>query len=37
VIDERWIAIKASWASYRDCPISFVTVWRRQELRGATR
>ena len=29
VIDDRWIAIKARWAAYRDVPISFVCVWRR--------
>lgn len=29
VIDDRWIAIKARWAAYRDVPISFACVWRR--------
>jgi SAM-dependent methyltransferase len=34
VIDDGWIEIKASWAQYRDCPISFVMVWRREAGRG---
>jgi len=29
VIDERWIARKPAWASYKDVPISFAAVWRR--------
>ena len=29
VIDDRWVATKASWAAHRDVPISFVCVWRR--------
>ncbi|HET7501869.1 MAG TPA: class I SAM-dependent methyltransferase [Kofleriaceae bacterium] len=29
VIDDRWVATKASWAAYRDVPISFACVWRR--------
>lgn len=29
VIDDRWVETKASWAAYRDCPISFALVWRR--------
>lgn len=29
VIDDRWIAQKASWAAYRDVPISHALVWRR--------
>lgn len=29
VIDERWIAKKPKWAQYRDCPVSFLAVWRR--------
>jgi SAM-dependent methyltransferase len=29
VIDDRWVAIKASWAAHRDVPISFACVWRR--------
>jgi hypothetical protein len=29
LIDDRWIAIKARWAAYRDVPISFACVWRR--------
>ena len=29
VIDDRWIATKASWAAHRDVPISFAFVWRR--------
>ena len=29
LIDDRWVEIKASWAAYRDCPISFALVWRR--------
>ena len=28
VIDDRWIATKASWAAHRDVPFSFVCVWR---------
>jgi SAM-dependent methyltransferase len=31
VIDERWVDTKPSWAPYRDVPISFAWVWRRQE------
>jgi len=30
VVDEHWIAIKASWAAYREYPISFAFVWRRR-------
>lgn len=29
VIDDRWVETKASWAAYRDVPISFAFVWRR--------
>ena len=29
LIDERWIALKPSWAPLRDVPISFSIVWRR--------
>jgi SAM-dependent methyltransferase len=29
VIDDRWVAIKASWAKHRDVPISFAFVWRQ--------
>jgi SAM-dependent methyltransferase len=29
VIDERWIARKPSWASFKDVPVSFAAVWRR--------
>jgi len=29
IIDDRWVATKASWAAYRDVPISFACVWRR--------
>jgi SAM-dependent methyltransferase len=30
VIDDRWVKTKPSWAAYRDVPISFACVWRRQ-------
>jgi SAM-dependent methyltransferase len=29
IIDDRWVETKASWAPYRDTPISFAFVWRR--------
>ncbi len=29
VIDDRCVETKASWAVYRDVPISFAFVWRR--------
>jgi SAM-dependent methyltransferase len=29
LIDDRWIALKPSWAPLRDVPISFAAVWRR--------
>lgn len=29
VIDDRWVVTKPSWAAYRDVPISFAWVWRR--------
>ena len=29
LIDERWIALKPSWAPLRDVPVSFAAVWRR--------
>jgi len=29
IIDDRWVTTKASWAAYRDVPISFACVWRR--------
>jgi SAM-dependent methyltransferase len=28
LVDERWIALKPSWAPLRDVPISFAAVWR---------
>jgi hypothetical protein len=31
VIDDRWIETKPSWSAYRDVPISFAWVWRRDE------
>ena len=30
LIDDRWIALKPRWAEYRDYPVSFATVWRRE-------
>jgi hypothetical protein len=32
VIDDRWVETKTSWAAYRDCPISFAFVWRRDSI-----
>jgi len=32
VIDDRWVSTKPSWEEYRDVPISFACVWRRQSL-----
>jgi len=29
VIDERWIAKKPKWGQHKDCPVSFLAVWRR--------
>ena len=29
VIDDRWIETKPNWAPYRDVPISFAWVWRK--------
>ena len=29
LVDERWIAVKPSWAPLRYVPISFAAVWRR--------
>lgn len=29
LIDDRWIALKPSWASLKDVPVSFAAVWRR--------
>jgi SAM-dependent methyltransferase len=31
VIDDRWMKTKPNWAAYRDVPISFACVWRRQD------
>jgi len=33
VIDNRWVETKPSWARYRDVPISFAWVWRKDETR----
>ena len=30
IIDEAWIALKPKWARFRQHPISFVFVWRKQ-------
>ena len=30
VIDERWIEKKPKWEVYRDVPVSFLAVWRRE-------
>jgi SAM-dependent methyltransferase len=32
VVDDRWVETKPSWAAYRDVPISFAWVWRRNEI-----
>ena len=32
IIDDRWVRTKPSWEEYRDVPISFAYVWRRQSL-----
>ena len=29
VIDDRWVKLKPTWAAYRDVPVSFACVWRR--------
>ena len=29
LVDDRWVRTKATWTTYRDCPISFAFVWRR--------
>ena len=34
LIDERWIALKPSWAPLRDVPVSFAAVWRRGAARS---
>jgi hypothetical protein len=28
-LSDRWVETKASWAAYRDVPVSFAWVWRR--------
>ena len=29
LVDVRWVRTKATGTTYRDCPISFAFVWRR--------
>jgi hypothetical protein len=29
LIDDRWIALKPGWGPYRNHPVSFVMVWRK--------
>jgi hypothetical protein len=29
LVGDRWVRTKATWTTYRDCPISFAFVWRR--------
>jgi SAM-dependent methyltransferase len=29
LIDDRWIALKPAWGQYRNHPVSFVMVWRK--------
>src|SRR5262245_31093753 len=30
LVDDRWIALKPKWEQYRDHPVSFAMVWRRE-------
>jgi|GEM_PF-620648 len=31
VVDEAWIRVKPKWEKYRDRPVSFAMVWRRED------
>ena len=33
IVDDAWIAVKPKWAKYRDRPVSFAMVWRRDRAR----
>jgi SAM-dependent methyltransferase len=30
LVDDRWIALKPRWGNYRNHPVSFAMVWRRE-------
>ena len=30
LVDDRWIALKPRWESYRNHPVSFAMVWRKE-------
>ena len=30
IVDDAWVAVKPKWAKYRDRPVSFAMVWRRE-------
>ena len=33
IVDDAWVAVKPKWAKYRDRPVSFAMVWRRDRAR----
>ena len=33
IVDDAWIAVKPKWAKYKDRPVSFAMVWRREQGR----
>ena len=33
IVDEAWIRAKLKWEKYRDRPVSFAMVWRREDAR----
>ena len=33
IVDEAWIRVKPKWEKYRDRPVSFAMVWRREDAR----
>jgi SAM-dependent methyltransferase len=30
LIDDKWVALKPKWERFRNCPISFATVWEKR-------
>jgi SAM-dependent methyltransferase len=30
LIDDKWVMLKPKWDRFRNCPLSFATVWQRQ-------
>ena len=33
IVDDAWVRVKPKWEKYRDRPVSFAMVWRREDAR----